>query len=442
MIRWLLSPWSILSVALALRLLWWFLYAPWENEFHRLIAHAPNPDSGSYHKVALALLHHWNRPGRALVEMPDAAASISIRPPGYPLLIAMVYAIAGVRPAWVLLAQVFISVAGGYFLMQALRNIQGAAGAAIGGWLYALNPTLIDYTCLILTETQFVLGTTLVIYALSVWRTASRPAPLPMGFWIGVAIAFTALTRPSPIPLIPVLALLGAWARPLEWRQRGLFWAGYLLGILVLFVPWSVYNRVHYGSWRLTIGGEQYLLDQVGLVVGRMERPLHEMRAVLTEQALAQMQRDGLDPVRQVFERGRYYRAVALRHLQEDPANFVRYWLRGMVLFWRSAGGANSWGADRAWVKGWFQLYHVVYLLLVGVGLWAAFRTAALRWWAWLFVLTALYFTMSAFCSGNPRFRLQTFAFSMPVAVSGGLLVGHSCLNSRFLQGKHPQSGV
>lgn len=402
-------------MALALRLGWWILYAPWENAFDRLIANAPNPDSGSYHKVALALLYYSGQPGRALAEMPDAAVSISIRPPGYPLLIALVYALVGIHPAWILLAQVLISVAGCFIAIRAVQNILSAKAAAVAGWLYALNPTLIDYTCLILTETLFVFGAALVVYAFSVWRAHPNPAPFAMGLWLGVTLAFTAMTRPSPLPLIPVLAVFGAWARPLAWRGRGLFLGGYLMGILLLLTPWSVYNRIHYGSWRLTIGGEQYLLDQTGLAVGRMQRPLHEMRAVLTDEALALMHRDGLDPIRQVFERGRYYRAVALRYILENPTEFARYWLRGMVFFWRSAGGANTWGADLLWVKVWFQLYHALYLVLLGLGLWAAWRSPAYRWWGLLFGLTALYFTVSAGCSGNPRFRLQTFAFSLPI---------------------------
>jgi 4-amino-4-deoxy-L-arabinose transferase-like glycosyltransferase len=419
---WLQHPWLIVGVALCLRVAWMVAYAPWDAPNERLISRAPNPDAGSYQEVALVLLRYWNKPGQAIVEMPEAIDSIIIRAPGYPLVMAVLYALLGVNPVWVVIVQVCASVLNCALVIAALRRISTPLGAAVGGWLFALNPTLIDYTQLILTETLFVLGLTLVLYAFAQFRAQPNPAVWRAGVGSGVALALTTLIRPSPLWLIPVLGVLGVFARPLSAQARGIWLAGYLAGVLALFVPWAAYNRVHYGSWRLTLAGELYLLDMTGLVVTQMQQPIHQARAMLEAEAFARMRNDGLDPDRQIFERGRYYRAVALDYIQQHPNEFAYYWLRGMLFFWRSAGGPNTgneWMMSSRAVRRWFQGYYFAYLVALITGLWLTIRTRRQRWWAILFVLTAIYFTLSAGCSGNARFRLQTFVFSLPVIAIG-----------------------
>jgi 4-amino-4-deoxy-L-arabinose transferase-like glycosyltransferase len=419
---WLQHPWLVVGVALCLRVAWMVAYAPWDAPTERLIARAPNPDAGSYQEVALVLLRYWNKPGRAIAEMPEAIDSIIIRAPGYSLVMAVLYALFGVNPVWVVIAQVCASVLTCALVIAALRRISTPLGASIGGWFVALNPTLIDYTQLILTETLFVLGMTLVLSAFVQFLAQPNPAVLRAGFAIGVALALTTLIRPSPLWLIPMLGILGVFARPLSARARGLWLAGYLTGVLALFVPWAAYNRVHYGSWRLTLAGELYLLDMTGLAVTQMQQPIHQARAMLEGEAFARMRRDGLDPDRQIFERGRYYRAVALDCIQRYPNEFAYYWLRGMLFFWRSAGGPNTgneWVMSSRVVRLWFQGYYFAYLVALITGLWLTIRARRQRWWAFLFVLTAFYFTLSAGCSGNARFRLQTFVFSLPVVAIG-----------------------
>ena len=86
---WLQHPWLIVGVALCLRVAWMVAYAPWDAPNERLITRAPNPDAGSYQEVALVLLRYWNKPGQAIVEMPEAIDSIIIRAPGYSLVMAV-----------------------------------------------------------------------------------------------------------------------------------------------------------------------------------------------------------------------------------------------------------------------------------------------------------------------------------------------------------------
>ncbi|MGQ9656760.1 MAG: ArnT family glycosyltransferase [Fimbriimonadales bacterium] len=421
-VGWLQHPWLIIGVAFGLRLAWMLAYAPWHDAHTRLIAQPPNPDTGSYQAFALALLHYWNKPGQAILENPDALEAVTIRAPSYPFIMAVLYKLLGMSPFWIVLVQVFVSVGNCALVMAVLRRVSSSLGAAAGGWFFALNPVVIDYTQMVLTETFFVFGTTLMLYSFARFRTHPNPNALRAGIGSGLALAFTALMRPGAMFLIPVMAVFGIFARVLPMKSYGLWLAGYLVGTFVLLLPWAVYNRVHYNTWRLTIGGELYLLDMAGVVVGKLQRPTHEMRAVLLEEVFARMRADGLDPNRQIFERGRYYRAVALHHIRQQPYEFASYWLRGMLMFWRSASGPSTgseWIMSSRIVRLWFQGYHGVYLIVLIAGLWLTWRVCEYRWWASVFLLTALYFTLSAGVAGNARFRLQTFAFSLPVIAIG-----------------------
>jgi 4-amino-4-deoxy-L-arabinose transferase-like glycosyltransferase len=421
---WVCSPLLIVSVALGLRLVWLFDYAPWYDDYRRLITDAPKPDTRSYHEVALVLLRYWNKPGQALVEMPEATLSIIIRAPGYPLIMAILYALFGVKPVWIVIVQVFASVFNCYLVILALRRISSPVGASVGGWLFALNPMLIDYTQMILTETLFVLGATLIIYLFAGFRSLPSPNFPRAGFGIGIVVALATLIRPSPLWLTPVFGIFGILARTLSAKARALWLVGYLIGVLALFLPWSVYNRVHYGSWRLTVAGELFLLDVTGQVLVKRQKPIHEMRAVLEAEAFALMRKDGLDPNRDIFERGRYYRAVSLQYIRQHLGDFAYYTLRGMFFFWRGTGeppetGGRWINVSSPVVELWYKAYYLTYIAALGVGLWFSWGAKQQRWWVALFAVTTLYFMLSAGCLAYPRFRLQAFAFSLPVIAIG-----------------------
>lgn len=106
--------------------------------------------------------------------------------------------------------------------------------------------------------------------------------------------------------------------------------------------------------------------------------------------------------------------------LRRTLAWLQRPWLIvGVALFLRVAWmlAYAPWEDSHTRLIARFQGYYFAYLVALVAGLGLTWR--AQRWWAVLFLLTAFYFTLGAGCSGNARFRLQTFAFSLPVIALG-----------------------
>lgn len=399
-----------------LRLVFTLSWAPWQDDLNRLVLNAPTPDSGSYHTVALVLMRYWNRPGAVLEEEPRAIHAILNRPPGYPLLMVGVYTLFGMRPVWIVWLQVLLDVIACGLAIRALTLIWNAQAGALGGWLYALNPLLINATGNVLSESVFVFLLTLSLFFLARLRSSPK---VGRAFALGLTIGVGATVRASLLYFAPVLMLVFLIQR-LAWRQRLNLSGWYLAGVAALITPWIAFNWVHYRSTKLTLAGEYHLLHMAAYLKGGERFAPSAMRGELIEEALKRMRRDGLDPNRQIFERGRYYRQVALEWMRQDARAALILWLRGMAGFWRSAGGVDvpseALRQSRT-LKLYFQAYHVPYLALLAVGLWRLWRDQARRMWGWLFFAAACYFTFTAGWAGQPRYRLQVFPYSLPVMV-------------------------
>lgn len=420
------EPRLVLLACLLINLLWFIGYAPWHNEQERLLYNPPNPDTRSYHTVAITLMNYWNRPGELLDELPsqpEVAHAITNRPLGYPLLLALVYAIFGVHPIIVIIVQLILNVIGCWIAMRAMEILVGSRFAVGGGWLYALNPLLLEYSCQILSEVSFVFLLTLNVWLFAQLHRQMQVAGVRSGLigLLGVVVGLAALVRASMLYLAVLPFLYFLFERG-AWRERVYHMVLYGVGVALIIIPWLLHNRIYYHTWRLTLSGEIHLLHMVADLEGG-NLSLTQARRPLFEKAFARMRQDGLDPYRQPFERGRYYRAIVWEYIQAHPVPVLKRVVQGVFNFWTTAGTPRT-GATLLKEQGvlsfYFRAYHLIYLLLLGMGIW--WMAARREWWWYLclFLLVALYFTLTAGWAGSARYRLQVFPFSLPVVTMGG----------------------
>ncbi len=424
----LCTPRLVLLVCLILHLFWFVGYRPWQDELRRLLFDPPNSDTRSYHRVAMTLMRYWDQPGallETLPQQPEVAHALTNRPLGYPLLMVLIYNLFGIRPMFILMVQVLLSVVGCWLLMHAVEILFGAQRAIFAGWLYALNPLLPEYCCQVLSEIPFVFLMTLNLWLLARFYRQVREAGscYLWLFLLGVGMGLAGSVRASMLYLaiLPLIYLL--FARR-AWRERVLQTCLYGLGIALIIGPWLIYNRIHYHSWKLTLSGEIHLFHMVAYIGSGGMSP-SRARQPLFERVFERMRQDGLDPYRNLFERGRYYRAMAWEYVQRNPSRVLRQVARGVYGFWFSAGSPRTAPSvpDKV-LSVWFKGYHLVYLLLLGIGFVWMVRRWEQGWYLGLFVIAALYFTLTAGWAGNARYRLQVFSLSLPVAASGMALMG------------------
>jgi 4-amino-4-deoxy-L-arabinose transferase-like glycosyltransferase len=170
-----------------------------------------------------------------------------IRPPGYPLFLA----ISGADQAVPLLQTLLLLLTAGLILsigIEAGYKVVGVAGAI----LYLLNPNAAFWSLMFLSETLAGFWLMLSIWCMvRYWKTSD----VAWAVVAGLAISAGALTRPILLPLALVLVLLLAWS---DWKKyqdsfraaRAGAWMA--VGVLALVLPWQMRNSIVHGYFTLS----------------------------------------------------------------------------------------------------------------------------------------------------------------------------------------------
>ena len=254
----------VFATALALRLAYlasrWAILPDW------------NIDAAGYHQLAVNLLQ------RGIFSL-DAASPFqpdAIRTPAYPLMVALIYAVAGIAPRAVLVAQAVLDALTAVIVLELAGSLSSGdrAGpakptdhpraAVIAGVLYAAYPTAWRYCAELYTETALSFAIALAFWLLS--RPSSRHG-MWRGVWVGAACGLAILLKPNALPLAGILGLAlvadledpkggaiqtkpaGALqAPPLgSVRQRAAVLAAFGAVLIALLAPWVARNALVFG---------------------------------------------------------------------------------------------------------------------------------------------------------------------------------------------------
>jgi hypothetical protein len=183
-------------------------------------------------------------------------------PVGYSGFLAIFYRIFGAGPAVAPLVNAITGALVAVVVHRLARHATTTPRARIAGLLAALDPGLIIYAALVMTEPLAALG--LVAAAWLVARDA-RAKPLRGALLAGLVLGLGTLVRPQTLLCAPALGLLTLGSGSLRQRLgRGALTAGIALVTAVLVVlPWTARNcRVMDGcafvstnaGWNLAIG--------------------------------------------------------------------------------------------------------------------------------------------------------------------------------------------
>lgn len=214
-------------------------------------------------------------------------------PPGYPLLLAPILAIAastGVSERFMLLALDLGCVYAGAILLHGIAGRLAAGGfAALPAWLWVTYPPVVFSLGHGLTEPPFsvaLFGVVMLLLSGQRLRSAALA---------GLACGAAMLLRPAGIAMLLAAALWLAIFGP-PWRPR-LARAGVFLAAAVLTImPWHLYVHGSSGQWIfLSTGGGASILhgltdlaglatparsERVGLIAHRASEAASELRSV------------------------------------------------------------------------------------------------------------------------------------------------------------------
>jgi 4-amino-4-deoxy-L-arabinose transferase-like glycosyltransferase len=449
----------ILLLCLCLRLGFFAISHPWDYTPAEQVM-PWDRNATEYQQMATTLLHTHNlmEPGRFSDAPHDVPAAL--RTPLYPVFVAGIYALFGIRPWIVFLVQIALDVASCLFLVRALDRALGRRVALTAGTLYAIDPFLIMYCSRLLSEIPFICIMSLGVFAISVALTArsSREALIAYGC-AGLLFGVDSMVKPVSQYIVAVAVIViiySLWRRPLlAVAGAALVSCAFIFGAS----PWLVRNYLTYSRVALSTSGPYNALMQYTLPMEVARRRLGEqtVKAQLQSEVNALIRADGTQPVHlNSFQRADYQQQLALTYIRRYPTNFLKSYIVGVkdfftdlrtsefsrVLKLQQSEFSNTGSSGLLSKVNRYLSTNgpggLAILLLVGADVLVTYATALLglftgwsrpnRAFLLFCLLSVLYFVIAAGPSGTTRLRLPAVEFYLPFAALGMLQLADTSL--------------
>jgi 4-amino-4-deoxy-L-arabinose transferase-like glycosyltransferase len=381
---------------------------PWSEQYVRLyLIHDPQV----YHDLAVI----FQKDG--ITE--DFRNTVAIYAPGYPILLGIVYKLFGVNLMPPVILNVLLSVITCIVLMVTTRKVFGERTAIIAGLLFALHPHSIRFSTILYSETLFMLIASIFVLGLLYIQPLNKK-----WVWGVVNVALVAsLGAFSRISMLyfSVLAVL-CWiiSNKSGWRLALQQFSLFAIMYLIFLSPWMIHNKLHHGTFRLSVSGEYNLL---ALVVGSAKADdldtFHVVKNELLKTAYERARQDGVDDI---FEISRYFLDSAVEEISKEPSRFLLAQIKGLYNFWfrpvqaRSSRVAELIENDPKIV---YYIYysHVFHLFLFLAWIALFFDKGRIPTpWKVLSVVAVVYFAFTVGNAAYSRFFLHALPYIIPVA--------------------------
>ena len=331
----------------------------------------------------------------------------AFRTPGYPLLIACCDA----KPVVVRLVQCVLDTSTILAIFLLARRWLSPAGAIFSAAIVAVNPYLIFFSGLILSETLFTAmlcwGVALLILSDGPWPDGNK---LLMWLGGGALLTLAILVRPGTLLLPVVLGCAAALANRTVRRAYRLQWPLPVAATLLLLTglalfPWAARNRWTLGSWVWTSTNDG---------ITRYDGFNPDATGASDQSFLRSMPwtRDMTE-----IARSRYFGQMADEWISDHPTESLKLAAVKIARTWSPVPLSREYGSR--WVYRSIGLVYGIFLdVLVLLGL----RQTALTGSAKRVLLApAIYFSIAAGLSvGSLRYRIPAEA---PMAIVGASAV-------------------
>jgi 4-amino-4-deoxy-L-arabinose transferase-like glycosyltransferase len=398
----------VLLTALLLRFGAVLAARPWSEQYLRLyLIHDPQV----YHDLAVI----FQKDG--ITE--EFRNTVAIYAPGYPILLGIVYKLFGVNLMPPVILNVLLSVITCIVLMVTTRKVFGERTAIVAGLLFALHPHSIRFSTILYSETLFMLIASIFVLGLLYIQPLNKK-----WVWGVVNVALVAsLGAFSRISMLyfSVLAVL-CWiiSNKSGWRLALQQFSLFAIIYLIFLSPWMIHNKLHHGTFRLSVSGEYNLL---ALVVGSAKADdldtFHVLKNELLKSAYERARQDGVDDI---FEISRYFLDLAVEEISKEPSRFLLAQIKGLYNFWfrpvqaRSSRVAELTENDPKIV---YYIYysHVFHLFLFLAWIALFFDKGRIPTpWKVLSVVAVVYFAFTVGNAAYSRFFLHALPYIIPVA--------------------------
>lgn len=396
----LTQPWTVLAVALALRVAWALL-----------VPVDPVSDSAVYGEFARSIAR-----GRGYA---FADGSVTVYwPVGTSAVYAALLSSFGTLYAPVVVLNVLLGV-GIVALTHALGRRYFGASVGIGAaWLTAAWPLLIQFTTILASELLFVF---LLLLSLYLWGSQRGNALLRQIGW-SAAMCAAIYMRPTALPLLVLLPLCDLWTK----RCMRAFATSVVAIAAVstaLFAPWVQRNYDAFGKFCLVsanFGVNLWMGNNPASSGGYMDVPA--------------------TPFADEIERDRELKRQAIEFIRADPGKYLRLALKRFVMThdresigvtWNEPGMIRGLGAPSVTpIKALSAAYWWGCAALAVAGMVTAWRLRRMGLFHPLFWIPAMFVVIPVLTVGQDRYHVPIDPF---VAVFAGVFIERRLLAKNCL---------
>jgi len=380
-------------------------------------------DSSGYHMFALDILNTHS-----------FANFDTFRTPGYPLLLAFVYSLLGIKPWIVLLLQIFMEVGLViivYLLSKAIFNSEQIS--LIAAFLYSINFLSAYYSVRLLTEISFTFIFALGILFFSGGLKYNKLSGFVLGgLFVGLATLIRPIAQYFPIVLVVVILFSSN-----KISQKLINVIAVLIVFFAIISPWQFRNLITYGYYELsTISGTG--LARTSTILAKVNSEEID-RAEAKEELVG----NAFEGVTNPFEAAKIYRKIAFSYISKNPIPYAKYYFKRIVMMFLGTSRVGisdllgikakpfeiteglSLTAHKIITKFYNELPTIVlftkqtleYLFLI-IGL-AIPWTKDKKIFALLLILIICYFAAATGAVGYSRFRVPIVPFYLLISAKG-----------------------
>lgn len=290
------------------------------------------------------------------------------------------------------IVNVLASLASILLLASIGRRLIGARAGLIGAAILAVDPILLFFNGLVLTESLYLallIGSVYCIVHIGHSKVSSWP--LAAGFLIGLGTLIRSTNLLLPVLFLLCLLAIPTIHRPERWRAGMIF----ILGVTMGTVPAIIKNYRWSGHWTpVRSGGGASLLEAFG--------PWADGGP-----GMDRIQYPPAPPDADEFERDRIYRDASIHWIRAHPGQAIRLAWSKLARTWSITINAPGYSSPSYKALCWITVAPVYLLALIG-----AFRLRKRPFVILLLLLPAIYFSgVHMIFVGSVRYRLPAMPF-------------------------------
>ncbi|MCK9582757.1 MAG: glycosyltransferase family 39 protein [Endomicrobiales bacterium] len=308
---------AIILVGFLLRLSFFMAAKPWDPiiEKEKIIV----SDAITYHEYAVNIVQN------KIIASPDEFYD-AFRTPGYPLFIASVYSVFGVKPWVVLLFQIVLNILG-LLLVFMLGNIifKSSKISLIATFMCAIDPHMIMYCSYLLADILFTVVFLASITSFVYWLKERKLwYVLFAGLFLGIAV----LVRPIAQYFIFVYIIIMLLDRKIMFRIKSKAIICITVAFFFIISFWMVRNYHDYGVFAVShITGYNLHFNTIYTEVARTGKTYEEV----SDEFYKRAQDRGIEKIENPMMQSQIYKELAVEYIHKYPWTYFKRHCVGIV---------------------------------------------------------------------------------------------------------------